>query len=222
MTAAPPYLARIIATPYKSIAFMTRAWGRIKGGNGKNDEVYDGEWVQGKQHGRGRQTWSDGTHYDGEYQSDLRHGKGKETLPGGVVYDGEWADGRRHGEGRLSWPRTAAALPGTAPAFAMLQRSRPPAPVAFKGAFEEGELCDGVLTFTSGDVYEGKFRASAFHGQGKLTVRGAPAARARLGRREKGQTARLGRQEKGKRGLAGALCLPRRLGPSPPPLPPPR
>jgi hypothetical protein len=153
----------------------------MKGGNGVGDEVYDGEWVKGEQHGRGHHTLNDGAHYDGEYQSGLRHGKGKETLPDGTAYDGEWADGRRHGHGRLTWSHSAAALPGIAPAFAMVNRSRPPAPVAFDGTFEEGEFRDGELTFELGDVYRGKFNKSAFHGQGCFTTRGAPAARARSG-----------------------------------------
>lgn len=86
---------------------------------------YEGQWQGDIQHGKGRQTWSDGRVYegqflngkfagsgkmiwhtqkglliyDGEYQDDLKCGKGKFVWADGRTYDGEWLRGKRHGRG---------------------------------------------------------------------------------------------------------------------------
>jgi len=86
---------------------------------------YEGQWKADSQHGRGRQTWSDGRVYDGQfnlgrfaghgrmvwntqrglliyegaYQDDLKHGVGKFVWADGRTYDGEWQRGKRHGKG---------------------------------------------------------------------------------------------------------------------------
>lgn len=86
---------------------------------------YEGQWKEDNQHGKGRQTWTDGRVYDGEFQcgrfsgqgtmvwhtqkglltyegqyvDDLKHGTGKFVWPDGRTYDGEWHQGKRHGRG---------------------------------------------------------------------------------------------------------------------------
>jgi len=88
-------------------------------------EQYQGQWQEDKQHGVGRQSWSDGRSYEGqfnqgrfagigkmvwqtqkgvmtyegEYVEDLKHGTGKFSWPDGRTYDGEWLRGKRHGRG---------------------------------------------------------------------------------------------------------------------------
>jgi len=87
--------------------------------------MYEGQWQADVQHGKGRQTWSDGRVYDGQfqngkfagsgrmvwetqrglltyegaYQDDLKHGKGKFVWADGRTYDGYWERGKRHGRG---------------------------------------------------------------------------------------------------------------------------
>lgn len=87
--------------------------------------MYEGQWQADVQHGKGRQTWSDGRVYDGHFQSgrfagsgrmvwetqkglltyegsyqdDLKHGKGKFVWADGRTYDGYWERGKRHGRG---------------------------------------------------------------------------------------------------------------------------
>ena len=40
--------------------------------------------------------------YDGDYYNGKRHGKGKEyNIYGKLVFDGEYLDGRRHGKGKV-------------------------------------------------------------------------------------------------------------------------
>jgi len=86
---------------------------------------YEGQWKADAQHGKGRQTWSDGRVYDGQfdhgrfsghgrmvwhtqkglltyegqYKDDLKHGSGRFVWADGRTYDGEWQNGKRHGKG---------------------------------------------------------------------------------------------------------------------------
>jgi len=86
---------------------------------------YEGQWFADAQHGKGRQTWSDGRVYDGQfqfgrfsgsgrmvwhtqkglliyegqYEDDMKHGNGKFVWADGRVYDGQWQHGKRHGKG---------------------------------------------------------------------------------------------------------------------------
>ena len=59
--------------------------------------VYVGDLKDGKRHGQGKLTFSDGRKYEGEYRDDKRHGQGTEIYSDGSSYEGEWKDGKRHG-----------------------------------------------------------------------------------------------------------------------------
>ena len=41
-----------------------------------NGSVYEGEWKNGKKHGKGVKINEDGTKYDGDYKNDKPHGSG--------------------------------------------------------------------------------------------------------------------------------------------------
>jgi hypothetical protein len=69
-----------------------------------NGDVYVGDWVRGKKHGRGKYTRKDGTIYLGDYENDHKHGQGKCTWSNGNVYVGKWADGLQSGRGTLTCP----------------------------------------------------------------------------------------------------------------------
>lgn len=89
-------------------------------------KTYDGEWVDDKRHGRGKQVWSDGRCYEGDfdkgnfhgfgrmqwdsgpdapmvylgqYENNLKHGAGKFCWADGRAYEGQWEKGLRHGAG---------------------------------------------------------------------------------------------------------------------------
>ena len=53
-------------------------------------EKYEGEWVDGKMHGRGIYYYADGTVYDGTWSEGKMHGKGVFIYPNGNKYDGEF------------------------------------------------------------------------------------------------------------------------------------
>ena len=60
--------------------------------------VYVGEVKDGKRHGRGTCTYSDGI-YDGKWKNDMKHGRGKWTYHNEkfqhMNYEGVWKNGRQ-------------------------------------------------------------------------------------------------------------------------------
>jgi hypothetical protein len=44
--------------------------------------MYEGEWSEGKMHGKGTFMWKDGRQYEGEYVNDQKEGEGIFTWPG--------------------------------------------------------------------------------------------------------------------------------------------
>jgi len=67
------------------------------------DEKYEGEWKNGKKHGQGTQTWSNGDKYVGEFKEGERTGQGTYTSAGGSTYTGEFKDGKKHGQGTYTY-----------------------------------------------------------------------------------------------------------------------
>ena len=65
---------------------------------------YEGDYVDGKKHGRGVYTWADGTRYEGDYVDGKKHGRGVHTWPSGSRYEGDYVDGKEHGRGVSTWP----------------------------------------------------------------------------------------------------------------------
>ena len=59
--------------------------------------------MAGKQHGRGKMTFADGSSYEGEWAEGKKHGKGTYTYAIGDVYEGEYAEGKKHGKGTYTY-----------------------------------------------------------------------------------------------------------------------
>ena len=60
--------------------------------SGSDGDIYDGEWKDDKQHGKGTFKWPHGDMYEGEWKNDKAHGKGTFKWPHGDMYEGEWKD----------------------------------------------------------------------------------------------------------------------------------
>ena len=60
---------------------------------------YLGEYKDGKKHGKGSYTWSDGGIYVGNWKEGKQHGHGTYTTPAGRKYVGEWKEGKYDGQG---------------------------------------------------------------------------------------------------------------------------
>ena len=68
-----------------------------------NGKRYDGEWVDGKKHGRGKMTLANGNWYDGKWHDDYADGEGKAMI-NGKMYKGVWDRGcLRSGEQQAAW-----------------------------------------------------------------------------------------------------------------------
>ena len=64
-----------------------------------NESRYEGDWRNGKKHGYGTETWASGGRYEGEFRDGKEHGRGTINYANGNRYEGEWRDGKRHGQG---------------------------------------------------------------------------------------------------------------------------
>lgn len=69
-------------------------WGQARYSDGK---IYDGEWKDGKIHGRGKEFYPGGVlEFEGEYKDGLRDGYGKAYLHDGtLIYEGKWEKGKQ-------------------------------------------------------------------------------------------------------------------------------
>jgi hypothetical protein len=61
--------------------------------------IYEGSWIDGKRHGKGRCSFLDGGVYFGDFREGDFHGEGKMTWSDGGSYAGAWFDGEMHGHG---------------------------------------------------------------------------------------------------------------------------
>ena len=65
-------------------------------------ELYEGEFIDGKLNGRGKMT-SKTCWYEGFFRNNLEHGKGLKVYSNGNKYRGMWADGYPDGHGVFTW-----------------------------------------------------------------------------------------------------------------------
>ena len=56
---------------------------------------YEGEYLNGKKHGKGKEYYEGQLEYEGEYLNGNRHGKGKQYYEGQLEYEGEYLYGKR-------------------------------------------------------------------------------------------------------------------------------
>jgi len=112
-------------------------------------DKYEGDWKEGLRHGKG-EYWSkaNGFKYVGDYENDKKHGRGKYTYPNGDIYNGNWKNGVRHGKGKYSYKEDEGV---------------------YEGEWVEGiKQGSGKYTFGSGDVFTGTYENNVRHGEGKL------------------------------------------------------
>ena len=69
----------------------------------KDKGVYVGEEIDGKRHGQGTVTYSNGKKYVGEFKNGKKHGQGTQTWSDGDKYEGEHKDGKKDGQGTYTW-----------------------------------------------------------------------------------------------------------------------
>ena len=63
--------------------------------------IYEGEFKDNFYHGKGSETFPDGSSYNGDYQDGCKEGKGCWRLPGVGIYSGTVREGMAHGQGEF-------------------------------------------------------------------------------------------------------------------------
>lgn len=111
-------------------------------------EVYQGQWVDGKRHGRGDQSWADGSVYQGNWANDKRNGRGRYISSDGSVYEGQWRHNMFHGNGKCVYAN-GKKYDG--------------------GWYENMKHGTGIEVFLDGSKYVGKYRVGVRTGKGKQT-----------------------------------------------------
>ena len=114
----------------------------------KIDVEYEGDWKDGKRHGKGTATLSDGRKYEGGWKDDNPHGKGIQFGPDNTrIYEGDWKDGKYHGKG------TATLSNGS----------------KYEGDWKDGKRHGKGTLLCSGCTYIGKWKDDKRHGKGIQT-----------------------------------------------------
>lgn len=111
--------------------------------------TYEGEWLNGKKHGRGRLSLGqDGDYYEGDFELGEILGQGSQYWRDGTVYTGQFVSGERHGQGGIERPDGSM----------------------YSGAWARNKYSgQGELLLPGGDTYTGQFKAHKYHGQGVFT-----------------------------------------------------
>lgn len=124
-------------------------WGQFTWTNGVfKDCVYQGEFVNGQLHGKGRMTYRSGRVYEGDFAENAPDGFGEEVFENGDRYIGRYRRGFKAGQGVYSYSNGDV----------------------YKGEFADNKPNGrGVLTMKNGSVYEGDFKNGRCWGKGTFT-----------------------------------------------------
>lgn len=112
-----------------------------------NGDTYEGDWVNGKQHGKGIYTTPDGARLEADwFNGDPKHGTFH--YANGNRYAGEFVNSKRQGKGTFTWKSGDK----------------------YEGDWVNGNLQGrGTYTYANGDKYEGEFFDDRFTGKGTFT-----------------------------------------------------
>ena len=89
---APIYAGRNCTDHFAEDAYST--WTNCTGTRmWASGDVYEGDFKDGKQHGKGKYTLASGDVYEGDFKDGKQHGKGKYSSADGTTYEGIWVDG---------------------------------------------------------------------------------------------------------------------------------
>ena len=118
-----------------------------------NGDVFEGLWREGKQHGPGSlRRFDDGFAYKGEFENNQMHGYGVMNMDNGTTYEGEWRDNVMNGLG-VSTSADGIVyegqfVNGKCSGYGRKYRSRP----------EDGAI----------DSYTGEWLHGKYHGKGTI------------------------------------------------------
>ena len=134
--------------------------------------AYEGEWIEGRIEGDGRATFPNGSVYVGHFLAGQPDGKGKITYPDGGSYEGDWKAGRIEGQGVATYAN-GASYTGTFVAGKQQGEGTLSEPdgSSYAGGWADGvKQGKGKISYPDGAVFEGDMAAGAPEGRGKLTT----------------------------------------------------
>jgi hypothetical protein len=112
------------------------------------NDWYDGQWDNGKIHGKGKMSCTGAT-FEGVFDSTFETGSGTITYPTGMKFTGDWRAGKPTGTGSMTYPGGEI----------------------FSGEFKDGKRNGkGVLRYKDGSTLDSEWRNDLPHGQGTLTL----------------------------------------------------
>lgn len=117
--------------------------------NDTGDILYEGQWKDNYQHGKGMIYYPNGNvEYEGDIEYGVREGYGQRYYPDGtLMYDGWWKGDKFEGKGKFYWPNGVLKYDGE-----------------WKDGKEDGF---GILYDEDGNkIYEGYWKNGKFHGDG--------------------------------------------------------
>jgi hypothetical protein len=131
--------------------------------------VYNGNFENGKEHGFGTLTFSDGVKYRGQFQQGVKQGYGIQLWKT-RTYDGEWNKNKPQGQGRVVWSNgatyTGQFWEGKYHGLGVYVW---PSGKKFVGRWEQGvKNGHGLYTWPSGKKYDGEYKGGLKHGYGRM------------------------------------------------------
>jgi len=137
--------------------------------------VYEGQYSNGKRHGKGKMLYPNGDTYQGEWENDKMNGEGTYiyfTAKGEAdVFSGTWVSGVKQGVGTYEFGVDKSQLVGNWEAGAIVDGSwRFPDGGSYEGKFVDGKpLGEGSFKFANGYSQAGEYVASAAEGDEEAT-----------------------------------------------------
>jgi hypothetical protein len=133
--------------------------------------IYEGEFLNNKKHGLGKQIFANGDVYEGHWENGLMEGKGKLTMSSGDIYVGLFSKGLKHGKGTLTFKATQDIYDGEwqydkmtgLGKYIYTQEGK-----VYEGNFVEGAPCGPGIMTAPAFKYTGSFRCGLFDGFGKI------------------------------------------------------
>eukprot|EP01038_Epipyxis_sp_PR26KG_P003957 gene3957-5674_t len=140
-----------------------------------NGEVYDGDWIDNKKHGRGVYTYSNGEVSDGDWMEDKKHRKGIFTYSNGNVFNGDYINDNMNGKGVMTYSN-GDVYDEVYDGDWIDHRKHGKGVYSYtSGGLYNGDWIDdkingkGVFKHVDGSVYDGDWRDDKKHGKGVLT-----------------------------------------------------
>jgi len=130
--------------------------------------TYTGNWVNGKQEGKGIYRFDQGEVYEGDFKNNLRDGWGLFDYGNGSRYEGQWKEGKKHGKGTYfqrdgevydgDWLNNLRSGIGSC---SYIDNSR------YKGQWSNNlRHGKGIFEFFNGDYYNGEYSFGKIEGDG--------------------------------------------------------